>query len=201
LLDKLYHYGIRGTAHELLTSYLQDRSQYVYFDQNTFSDTLSISCGVPQGSVLGPLLFIIYINDITQCQCTCNGHTCQGNCTAENFFVLFADDCNSFISDESISGAFKKANELLVRLKTYIDANYLHINLKKSKFMYFKPPSRKHDTAIDNFTLMYDGKPLQRVKSIKFLGVYIEETLNWSVQISHVTKKLAKVNGVLYQIR
>ena len=201
LLDKLYHYGIRGTAHQLLTNYLANRSQYVYFDQNTLSDVLNISCGVPQGSVLGPLLFIVYINDITHCQCACDEYICKGDCSKENIFVLFADDCNSFISDESISGVFKKANDLINRLKVYIDANYLHINLKKSKFMYFKAPNRKHETAIDSFTLKYDDTPLQRVKSIKFLGVYIDESLNWSTHLAHVAKKLANVNGVLYQIR
>ena len=201
LLDKLYHYGVRGTAHDLLTDYLTGRSQYVYFDQNTYSDTLPIFCGVPQGSVLGPLLFILYINDVTSCQCTCDTSTCTENCNIDNLFILFADDCNTFVTDDSISGVFRKVNKLLVRLKVYIDANYLHINLSKSKFMSFKTPRVKKNDAIDSFKVTYSGTQLQRVQSIKFLGIYIEESLNWSEHISHISKKISKINGVLYKLR
>lgn len=201
LLHKLYHYGIRGIAYKLLTDYLSDRSQQVYLDQKTCSHLQKISCGVPQGSVLGPLLFIIYINDVIYSQCKCGRGKCIDNCAEKSLFVLFADDCNTFITDESVGGVFAKANNLLRDLKVYIDANYLHINLKKSKYILFKPPRTKKDDSSGDFKLNYDSVEIERVKSIKFLGVIINETLDWSLQVSSVKKKIAQVNGVLYKLR
>ena len=85
LLDKLYHYGVRGIAHKLISSYLSNRKQFVYCDNECYSAVENISVGVPQGSVLGPLFFILYVNDIISC----------AESSAE--FVLFADDTNIFI--------------------------------------------------------------------------------------------------------
>ena len=75
LMGKLSHYGIRGKAYDLISNYLSERSQYVYFDQETFSEYKSISCWVPQGSVLEPLL-LLYINDVIYCQCNCALKNC-----------------------------------------------------------------------------------------------------------------------------
>ena len=201
-MGKLSHYGIRGKAYDLINNYLSERSQYVYFDHETFSEYKSISCGVPQGSVLGPLLFILYINDVIYCQCKCALKNCIFKSDkTHNLFVLFADDCNTFVTDETTGGVIEKCNKLLNDLKDYIDANYLHINLKKSKFMFFRPPRGKDDSDIDDFRVKYDGYSLERVSSIKFLGIFIEQSLNWNLQVASVAKKLATVNGVLYQMR
>ena len=130
LLHKLNHYGIRGNAHKLLTSYLKNRKQYTTV-LNTESTIEDIIYGVPQGSVLGPLLFLIYINDLLKC-------------TNLAIFVLFADDTNIFVTAKSKSEAAAKANIVLDSVFKYMQANKLHINMKKSCYMHFRP--RGHST-------------------------------------------------------
>ena len=123
LLHKLSHYGIRGLAYDLMSDYLSSRKQYVTYDANTCSSLLPVSIGVPQGSVLGHLFFIIYVNDLVNCG------------TDSVKFIMFADDTNIFISASNIHELYHTANYILSILKNYIDANYLHINLKKSKYI------------------------------------------------------------------
>ena len=124
-LDKLYHYGVRGVAYELISSYLSNRRQFVYYDSECYSAVEDINVGVPQGSVLGPLFLILYVNDIISYAVE---------------FILFADDTNIFIYAPSPTSEelYRKANKVLRQLKSYIDANYLHINLKKSKYIHFR---------------------------------------------------------------
>ena len=176
LLSKLNHYGIRGIALELICDYLSNRKQFVFYDNDCYSILSDISIGVPQGSVLGPLFFIIYVNDIISCM------------DDSSKIILFADDTNIFVSASTIEELYDKANMILLKLKNYIDANYLHINLKKSKFIHF----RTSRTKVSTRDLFYENFKLEKVTSIKLSGL----SLVWEDHIKSIT-----VNSAKFQVR
>ena len=165
LLAKLSQYGIRGKALEWFTSYLsKNRSQYVHAN-GVDSQIKTIDCGVPQGSLLGPLLFIIYINDF---------HRSSDNLS----FILFADDSNLFYSHPDPNVLLRTVNCELKKVAEWIKANKLSLNLKKTKFMLF---SNSLDSLPGN--VIFDTTTLDEVSSIKFLGVCVDNKLSWKCHI------------------
>ena len=182
LITKLNNYGIRGNALKLIKSYLSNRKQYVsVLDEN--SSTLPVLFGVPQGSVLGPLLFLLYINDI--CNVSNNGK-----------FILFADDTNIFVAAVSKSAAYSAANCILTSVQNYMKCNLLHINKKKCCYIYFSPKKGKNsEENSDDLHLSIDGTIIKRVRQAKFLGVTIDDQLNWNPHIELLNKKLKSACG------
>ena len=129
VISKLEHYGVRGTALRWFKSYLSNRQQYVEFN-GISSESCEIKCGVSQGSILGPLLFLLYINDLC-------------NVSKVVDFILFADDTNIFFSHKDFNLLPEILNSEMLKLTQWCRANKLSINFKKSNFMVFRPRQRR----------------------------------------------------------
>ena len=184
LLRKLYSYGIRGSMLKWMESYLTDRSQYVVFDGKV-SETRSIECGVPQGSILGPLLFIISVNDIC-------------NVSPMLFKILYADDTCVLISGNHLNDLIDRLNTELISLNNWFKANKLSLNTNKSFFMTFHR-SRIKPNVINRVVI--DNHQLTQVNSAKYLGVIIDHKLNWIEHISYVKSKMSKGIGIMFKAR
>ena len=187
LIKKLEHYGVRGVTLAWFKSYLTDRSQYTAID-NQNSDTQHVRCGIPQGSILGPLLFILYVNDITQ-------SSSQGN------LILFADDTNIIYNDLSYADLYSKAQIDLSSVCDWFASNKLSVNESKTKFMVFHSVNKQVSNEISKMKLLVNKQDIERVASIKFLGVKISDTLTWEAHINEVASKVSKVVAVLTRLK
>ena len=182
LLDKLYKYGIRGVAHNWFKTYLSGRNQYVTVN-NIKSTINTLQHGVPQGSILGPLLFIIYINDISAIDKTID-------------FILYADDANILISGSTIQEIFEKLQIFLPKLEDWVNINSLKLNTTKTKYMIFS-----NTPGINNISFKINNVLIERKVEDKFLGVLIDEKLNFTGHKAAIATKISRNCGVLYRAR
>uniref|UniRef100_A0A8C6M161 Reverse transcriptase domain-containing protein n=1 Tax=Nothobranchius furzeri TaxID=105023 RepID=A0A8C6M161_NOTFU len=178
LMRKMEKYGFRGIVLDWIKSYLSNRQQYVQINQHK-SGLREIQCGVPQGSVLGPKLFIMYINDI-----------CRVSQVLK--FVLFADDTNVFCSGVELQQVLDVVTQEINKLKKWFDVNKLSLNLEKTKFMLFGNESRYNELDI-----VINNVKIERVYEIKFLGVVIDSRICWKPHIKYVRGKLARGIAIL----
>ncbi len=182
LLAKLDHYGVSGVAHTLFKSYLSNRTQQTEIN-GILSGSGIIKHGVPQGSVLGPLLFLLYINDI-----------CESSKILK--FFLFADDTTVYYSDKTNAGTEDLLNQELSKVSVWLAANKLSLNVKKSNFLHFH--HGKHKPTIN---LKLNETIVEEKEVTKYLGVFIDNKLTWKPHIEHVKTKLSKGNGMISKIR
>uniref|UniRef100_A0A672FF89 Reverse transcriptase domain-containing protein n=1 Tax=Salarias fasciatus TaxID=181472 RepID=A0A672FF89_SALFA len=181
LLKKMSMYGIRGVAHHWLSSYLENRNQYVHIN-DTKSELWQIKCGVPQGSILGPKLFTLYMNDFAK--------------VSNLGKILFADDTTLFHSGKSIQEVTKVVNEELEVIKHWFDLNGLILNAKKTNFMLFNNKKEKVKVKLE-----IDGVEIHRVRETKFLGVMIDDDLKWKSHINYTKGKIGKAISVLHRVK
>ena len=183
LLKKLYYYGIRGPAHSLLCSYLSNRQQFV--SANSYnSTTRPINIGVPQGYNLGPLLFLIYVSDLP------NALSCKTS--------LFADDACLVSTNSTISDLETDCNLQMDKLNKWCDANKLQINPTKSST---RPITPKTNSSNLNIQVFYNNNLIECYESWKYLGVVLDNKLNFKHQINLIENKLAETIGILSKLR
>ena len=186
LLKKLDHYGIRGKINEWFSSYLTNRTQKTKF-RNCTSDTASLKLGVPQGSVLGPILFLLFVNDLPN---------------FSNFFrtILFADDANLSVDGDNPTELIASANIELDKFYFWCTANRLSLNILKTFYILFanKPPAVLPPLVMrSNFTYY----PIKRVDNIKFLGVYYDEKMSFKYHINHIASKISRISALIYRAK
>jgi len=184
LVDKLDHYGIRGVASKWISSYLSNRKQHVKLNSVKSNDE-KVTCGVPQGSIIGPLLFIIYINDM---------HNALNNSTGYHF----ADDTNLLCSSKEQANLYKIANKELRTLYEWLCVNRLSLNVAKTEFIIFRPTRSKIDERV---TLKLAGIKLFESTKIKYLGIILDSRLTWKHHVHELCKKLNRAVGMIYKIR
>ena len=185
LLSKLYFYGFRGVCHEWFNSYLSNRYQYVSLS-GVSSDKAKMSHGVPQGSVLGPLLFLIFINDFER--------------MSEKFmFTLFADDSTlsyRFHVNSASTVSVLQINDELVKVSEWLIANKVLVNIDKTKYMIF---SYGRKIVID--PLIIGGGVIEKASSLKFLGICINDNLNFDSHITYLLSKVSRSVGILNRLK
>ena len=181
LLQKLSHYGFRGLSFEYLRSYYKNRKQYVYINGES-SNLMPITVGVPQGSILGPLCFSLFINDLPQ--------------AVDEITVLFADDAAFVITSTTLEGLYGKISKLFSDLSTYLNDNRLVANSNKSKLMMFT--SRPIPDLPD---LAFNDNIIECVSEFKYLGLTISKTLSFATHINNISLNVSRITGSLVNLR
>ena len=145
------------------------------------SDVLPISCVVPQGSILGPLLFLIYVNDLA----LVSKHAKT---------ILFADDTNAIYQSQTYEELIEVIGSDLPKITNWFKANRLALNESKTNYVIFHT---RFNRPPNNFCIKMNGIELERVHHTKFLGVLIQENLKWNTHINYISKRVSRSIGIL----
>ena len=183
LLNKLEHYGIRQHHLSWFKTYLTDRRQYVHLNKHN-SEQLTLKHSVPQGSILGPLLFIIYINDLPLVSKLAS-------------YIFYADDANIIVTANDITELTQKVKTVLQLIDSWVTGNGLKLNIKKTKYMVF---TNRHNIDRDlNLTL--NGTKIEYTERERFLGVIVDSNLSWAAHINLLSAKVSRNAGIIYRLK
>ena len=183
LLKKLFRYGIRGKALDIIRSYLSNRKQRVKIDK-VQSQYKNITIGVPQGTILGPLLFILYVNDLLMEM-------------PKDSVISYADDTAVIISDENWDDAMNKMNLILDYIANWLIVNKLTLNVEKTVFITF---GSYCDSVPKNVTIKIHKKLIRRVESYKYLGIHIDYNLKWNRRVESIVNRTKYLVYVFYKL-
>ena len=179
---KLEHYGFRSNFLNFLMNFIKDREYFVSTNGHT-SNKRTVNIGVPQGSTLGPLLFLLYINDMV-------------NCSDILRFSLFADDSTASHSDSNLNTTLNTLKEEFKKVLDWLLANKLIINLQKTHIMLFTNRARPASISLN-----IDTNVITEKSETKFLGVIVDNQLSWNAHIKHISNKISKSVAILWLLR
>jgi hypothetical protein len=177
LLAKLSYYGIEGNEMQWFKSYLTDRRQQVICN-GVVSNTSTVDIGVPQGSILGPFLFLLFVNDM-------------GNFVHEGSYNCFADDTIIYTVGDTVDEANKKLQKCMKGVEKWYIGNKLKVNVNKSKTMFIGTRQRLAKSKINDFQIWYGNQVLERVTEMKYLGIIIDQYLLWDKQCNYIIRNIA----------
>ena len=183
LLVKLNSYGIRGVALDLMASYFRDRYQRVCVGGVEHAHASRLDVGVPQGSILGPLMFVMFVNDLYRQFDFCD-------------LLQFADDTSLIVNHRTVEGLSWVLSEAVGRMAAWCDRNGMVLNTRKTHLMQFSPDSFHRSVLVRSSS---GSLPLSR--SIKFLGVYFQSNIKWDVHIHELKGRLNKAFYMIYKLR
>lgn len=183
LLEKLAYYGIRGMANNIIRSYLSNRKQFVTIE-GTHSSLKPITVGVPQGSNIGPLLFLLFINDL-------------GKLRLKGTPRLFADDTALFYPNNNSEAIIQDMTDDLKILSKFFNDNLLSLNLSKTKYMLFHSPRKK---LTPHNELKLEQIIIEKITCFKYLGLYLDSTISWVDHIKIIEKKVASLCGIMRRV-
>lgn len=186
LLDVLWHYGVRGPAYNVLNSYLTNRTQYVKIN-NTVSNSQKVKIGVPQGTVLGPILFNTYINDLT-------------NIKIKGKVISYADDTVIIFSGDSWQMAQKQVQEDMQKVKNWLDTFKLSLNITKTKYIAFSITMANRPN-FNTIKIKNLSEEIKETDCIKYLGILVDKHLKWDNQLKYLTKKVRTLIHKFYILR
>ena len=183
LFLKFNHYGIREIALNWIKSYMVNRKQYVMYNDNS-SDIQYVICDVPQGLILGPLLFFLYANDLR-------------DVSNILFTIMFADDTSMFHNGDDLKAMGTQLNSELKKVSIWLQVNILSLNVQKPCFIVFQSV-KKPDLEVN---ICINDKCLSRVSHVKFLGTIIDDKLTCRPHIDYISKKLSTAIAIMYRIK